>query len=50
MAEREVWQALAGLIEHRTTLVITHQPAGLDLMDEVLILEDGRLVPLSSKK
>ncbi len=50
VAEQEVWQALAKLMTDRTTLVISHQPAGLELMDEVLVLENGRLVPLSIKK
>lgn len=37
-------EAIHGLMVGRTTLVITHRLAGLEQMDEILVLERGRVV------
>lgn len=42
--EKEVMAAIYRLMEGRTTLVITHRPAGLGVMDEILVLKAGRVV------
>lgn len=44
VTEKEVMQAICRLMEGRTTLVITHRLAGLEVMDEILVLKAGRLV------
>lgn len=41
--EREVMESIHSLMEGRTTLVITHRLAGLEMMDEVLVMEKGRI-------
>ncbi len=41
---REVMESITRLMEGRTTLVITHRLTGLDGMDEILVLEKGRVV------
>ncbi|GFN23069.1 thiol reductant ABC exporter subunit CydD [Thermanaeromonas sp. C210] len=40
----EIRQALYRLMAGRTTLVITHHLAGLEAMDEILVLDKGRVV------
>lgn len=42
--ERDLMQALNRLMVGRTVLLITHRPAGLDWVDQVLVLDDGRTV------
>ncbi|MFZ5645349.1 MAG: thiol reductant ABC exporter subunit CydC [Bacillota bacterium] len=44
VSEREVMESIHRLMEGRTTLVITHSLTGLDRMDEILVLERGRIV------
>jgi ABC-type multidrug transport system fused ATPase/permease subunit len=44
LTEREVMQALRALMAGRTTLLITHRLAGLEAMDEILVLCAGRVV------
>ncbi len=44
VTEREVLQALFPLMEGRTTLMITHRLVGLERMDEVMVLQGGRVV------
>jgi len=44
VTEQEVMEAVHGLMEGRTTLVITHRLAGLEVMDEILVLDRGRIV------
>jgi ABC-type polar amino acid transport system ATPase subunit len=44
LMEREVMQALNRLMAGRTTLVITHRLAGLEAMDEILVLDRGRVI------
>ncbi|MCK7576176.1 MAG: thiol reductant ABC exporter subunit CydC [Chromatiales bacterium] len=40
--ERDLMQALDKLMAERTVLLITHRPAGLDWVDQVLVLDQGR--------
>ncbi|MBK5966685.1 thiol reductant ABC exporter subunit CydC [Thiocystis minor] len=40
--ERDLMQALDRLMVGRTVLLITHRPAGLDWVDQVLVLDQGR--------
>ncbi|TCT20736.1 thiol reductant ABC exporter subunit CydC [Thiobaca trueperi] len=42
--ERDLMQALDRLMVGRTVLLITHRPAGLDWVDQVLVLDEGREV------
>lgn len=44
VTEREVWEALRNVMQGRTTLVITHHLAGLEDMDEIIVLQGGRAV------
>ena len=44
LTEREVMDEVFQLMEGRTTLVITHRLRGLEKMDEILVLERGRIV------
>jgi ABC-type multidrug transport system fused ATPase/permease subunit len=44
LVEREVRQSLYTLMEGRTTLIITHRPPDLKLADEVIALNNGRIV------
>ncbi|MBE7552451.1 MAG: thiol reductant ABC exporter subunit CydC [Anaerolineales bacterium] len=44
LVEREVRQSLYTLMEGRTTLIITHRPPDLKLADEVIVLNEGRVV------
>ncbi|NCA70756.1 MAG: thiol reductant ABC exporter subunit CydC [Sphingobacteriia bacterium] len=39
--ERDLMQALDRLMAGRTVLLITHRPAGLDWVDQVLVLDQG---------
>jgi len=39
-----LWQAIRSLMRGRTTLVITHRLTGLELMDEILVLDKGQVV------
>ena len=43
-SERLVQDALAHLLPHRTTLVIAHRLATVEAADQVLVLDEGRLV------
>jgi ATP-binding cassette subfamily C protein CydC len=38
-----VWMALTGVMRDRSTLVITHRLTGLEDMDEIIVLRDGRV-------
>lgn len=44
VTEQEVMESVRRLMEGRTTLVITHRLAGLEFMDEILVLDRGRVV------
>ncbi|WP_338064427.1 lipid A export permease/ATP-binding protein MsbA [Thermomonas flagellata] len=43
-SERLVQEALARLIPHRTTLIIAHRLSTIEHADQVLVLDEGRLV------
>jgi len=42
--EQALWQALEPLMAGRTTLLITHRLSGLPKVDEIIVLEEGRVV------
>ena len=44
LTEREVMDEIYHLMEGRTTLVITHRLTGLEIMDEILVLDKGGIV------
>jgi ABC-type multidrug transport system fused ATPase/permease subunit len=44
VTEQEVLQAVHTLMAGRTTLMITHRLVGLEHMDEILVLQAGRIV------
>lgn len=44
VTEQDVMRSIQHLMTGRTTLVITHRLSGLDKMDEILVLEKGRIV------
>jgi ATP-binding cassette subfamily C protein CydC len=44
LTERELMAAVRDLMQGRTTLVITHRLVALEEMDEILVLDEGRIV------
>lgn len=42
--ERAVWEAMAGLAQSATTLVVTHRLSTVAGADEILVLDHGRIV------
>ncbi len=48
LTERAVLETLWDLMKRRTTLMITHRLVGLDHFDEVLVLDQGRIVERGS--
>jgi ATP-binding cassette, subfamily C, bacterial CydC len=44
VTERELMAAVRDLMRGRTTLVITHRLVALEEMDEILVLDEGRIV------
>ncbi|WP_242445493.1 amino acid ABC transporter ATP-binding/permease protein [Chromatium okenii] len=44
--ERDLMEALNRLMRGRTVLLITHRPVGLDWVDQVLVLDQGRTLAL----
>ncbi|MFC5342935.1 ATP-binding cassette domain-containing protein (plasmid) [Brevundimonas staleyi] len=42
--ERAIWQAMSGLSQGATTLVVTHRLSTVAEADEILVLERGRIV------
>ena len=42
--EHEIREALAEVMQGRTTIVIAHRPATIALADRVVLLDDGRVV------
>lgn len=48
VTEQEVMDALYGLMEGRTALIITHRLVGLERVDEILVLRAGRVVERGS--
>ena len=43
-SERRIQQALVGLMRNRTTLVIAHRLSTIEHADEIIVMEDGRIV------
>ena len=46
--EKQIVKMLSGVIKEKTVLWISHRPAGLDLMDEVIFLDDGKVAEKGS--
>jgi thiol reductant ABC exporter CydC subunit len=44
VTERQIWETLHPLLAERSTLVVTHRLTGLEQMDEILVLQDGRVI------
>lgn len=44
IAEQEVLKSIYALMEGRSTLSVTHRLVGMDWMDEILVLQDGKIV------
>jgi ABC-type multidrug transport system fused ATPase/permease subunit len=44
LVERQIMQTVAGLMEDRAILLITHRLVGLESMDEIMVLDRGRVV------
>ena len=44
ITEQKVLQALESLMANRTTLIITHRLTGLEAVDEILVLRNGRII------
>lgn len=44
ISERQIFYSLLSLMKERSVLVITHRIVGLDKMDEILVLDQGRVV------
>jgi ATP-binding cassette subfamily C protein CydC len=44
VTERDIMRTLRQLMEGRSTILITHRLVGLDTMDEILVLDRGRVV------
>ena len=44
VTERELMAAIRDLMRGRTTLVITHRLIALEQMDEILVLDEGRII------
>ena len=49
VTERHIERAIDALLEDRTAVVIAHRLATVDRCDEILILEDGRIVEHGSR-
>jgi ATP-binding cassette subfamily C protein CydC len=50
ITERAVFQAMRTLMAGRTTLIITHRPAGLEAVDGIVTLRAGRVVGSSPSR
>ncbi|KPK92320.1 MAG: hypothetical protein AMJ88_11270 [Anaerolineae bacterium SM23_ 63] len=44
LTEREVVKTLYGLMEGRTTLIITHRLVGLEKVNQILVMREGRII------
>lgn len=47
-SERLIHQALARFIRNRTTVIVTHRMETLDLVDQILVMDEGRVVDLGT--
>lgn len=47
-SERLIQQTLAAFIRNRTTLVVTHRMETLDLVDRIMVMDEGRIVDLGT--
>jgi subfamily B ATP-binding cassette protein MsbA len=43
-SERRIQEAMVGLMRNRTTLVIAHRLTTIEHADEIIVMEDGRIV------
>ena len=50
VSEREVEEALAALLAGRTGVVIAHRPRSVEKVDDILILDRGRLVEYGARQ
>jgi ABC-type multidrug transport system fused ATPase/permease subunit len=50
VTERELLDAVYTLMRDRTTLVITHRLVRMEAMDEILVLERGRILERGTHK
>jgi ABC-type multidrug transport system fused ATPase/permease subunit len=48
LTAREVMKALYGLMEGRTTLIITHRLVGLEEVNQILVMREGRIIERGS--
>jgi thiol reductant ABC exporter CydC subunit len=48
LTEREVVKSLYGLMEGRTTLIITHRLVGLEMVNQILVMQEGRIIERGS--
>jgi ATP-binding cassette subfamily C protein CydC len=44
LTEKQVLETLFGIMRHKTSLLITHRLIGLENMDEILVMNHGRIV------
>ena len=47
-AENQIYQALSAFLQGRTTIVVSHRPAALQLADRIVIMEEGRVIDSGS--
>jgi thiol reductant ABC exporter CydC subunit len=50
ITEQKIMQAMQPLMRNRTTLLITHRLAGLKTMDEIIVLQAGRIIEQGSHR
>ncbi|WP_299147094.1 ATP-binding cassette domain-containing protein [uncultured Tateyamaria sp.] len=48
--EKQVLENVTKELDHKTVLFVTHRPATLDYVDRILLLDEGRLVSIGTKK
>ena len=50
ITEREILDTLFEIIKEKTTLFVTHRLVGLDRVDQILVLDQGRIVERGTEK